>query len=346
MSLEIYPEDYSTRYQINHAISIQTTEYYNDIGKIQLVAPVSEHNIAALKVGAMIYDTTRGTTYIIVNTKHDTVQNRISVNGYTANWRLNQRVVAAKKTVTNIESGVYALVKENLRGLTRINVAVAQGLTEQYQPEDDADNTVYGGQLLDKIIDVLDTGALGHRMIWDGDSLEHTFEVYKGADRTEGIHAVSFVEEQGTCSDLVISQDDSTFKNVAYVKYKLSDDSEPVAVVGSASGDNRYERWLDTSVSQEEEDTPAIVKKKAVSFGNMELGKYKKRSNFDVSIAPDELGTRFDMGDIVNCVSVRFNVSFSARITGIKYKLDATGEKTEIILGEPTLTALGALKLG
>lgn len=86
--------------------------------------------------------------------------------------------------------------------------------------------------------------------------------------------------------------------------------------------------------------------KKAVSFGNMELGKYLKRSSFDVTIDPDELGTRYSIGDIVNCVSVRFGVSFSARITGVKYKLDANGEKTEIILGEPTLTAFEAIKLG
>jgi hypothetical protein len=44
-------------------------------------------------------------------------------------------------------------------------------------------------------------------------------------------------------------------------------------------------------------------------------------------------------------VSIRFGVSFHARITGVKYKMDATGEKTEIILGDPILTALGALKL-
>lgn len=346
MSIEIYPEDFSTRYQLNHAISIQTTEYYNDIGKIQLVVPVSDYNINAIKEGSMLYDTERGTTYIIVSTKHDTTQNRISANGYTTNWRLNHRVVAAKKTVTNIESGVYALVNDNLRGLTRIKTAAATGLTEQYQPDEDADNTVYGGQLLDRIMDVLDTGELGHRMDWDGDELQYTFTVYKGVDRTEGIHAVSFVEEQGTCSDLVISQDVSTFKNVAYVKYKLSDESEPVTVVGTSTGDDRYERWFDTSISQEDEETANDVNKKAVSFGNLELGKYLKRSSFDVTIDPNELGTRYSIGDIVNCVSVRFGVSFSARITGVKYKLDATGEKTEIILGEPTLTALEAIKLG
>lgn len=346
MSFEIYPADFSTRYQLTHAISIQSAEYYNDIGKIQLVAPVSDYNIKALREGAMLYDTKRGTTYDIVRTKHDTVQNRITANGYATASRLNKRVVAAKKSIATIETGVYELLNENLRGLTRIQTATASGLNEQYQPDDDADNTVYGGQLLDKIMDVLETGELGHKMLWDGDALKLTFKIYKGVDRTAGIHAVSFVEEQGTCSDLVINKDISTYKNVAYVKYKLSDDTEPVAIVGAATGNERFERWFDTSVSQEEEETADDAKKKAVTFGNMELGKYIKRSSFDVVIDPSELGARYDLGDIVNCVSMRFDVSFAARITGIKYKLDRTGEKTEIILGDPILTALGAMELG
>lgn len=314
--------------------------FYNGVGKLQLTLPINDYNITAVRNGSLLYDTVRGESFVIANTRFDTLRNQITANGYTANWLLNKRVVAEKKAIENIEAGVLELVADNLRGLTRIEVAEAIGLTEQYQPGDDEDNTVYGGQLLDKLISVLDTGELGHRMTWDGDALKHTFEIYKGADRTEGIHAVAFVEEQGTCSDLSINEDFSTLKNVAYVSYKLSDDTEPVTVVGTSTGDDRYERWFDASFAQEPEETAADVNRKAVSFGNVELGKYKKRSSFDVTIAPEELGTRYDIGDIVTCVSNRFDVSFKARITGVKYKLDRTGEKTEIVLGDPILNAL------
>lgn len=345
MSFEIYPPDFSTRYQLTHAISIQLTEHYNAIGKIQVVVPVDDYNIAALREGSILFNTTRSATYVIVNVKHDTVQNRITANGYTCNWFLNKRVVATKKAITTIETGVYSLINENLRGLTRIQTATPAGLTEKFQPVDDEDNTVYGGQLLDKIMDVLDSAALGHRMEWDGKELKHTFRVIKGTDRTSGIHRVAFVEEQGTCSDLIINKDVSTFKNVAYVKYRLSDETEPVAVVGSAAGDDRFERWFDSSVSQEPDASIADTKRAATSFANMELGKYIKRSSFDVVIDPSELGSRYDIGDVVLCISVRFGVSFAARITGLKYTLDRTGEKTQIILGDPILDALSEEKL-
>ena len=38
MSIEIYPEDFSTRYGLTHAISITMTAYYNDIGTLVPIA--------------------------------------------------------------------------------------------------------------------------------------------------------------------------------------------------------------------------------------------------------------------------------------------------------------------
>jgi hypothetical protein len=182
-------------------------------------------------------------------------------------------------------------------------------------------------------------------MVWDPGKLAWTFEIFKGEDLTSGIHAVAFAEEQGTCSDLVINEDTSTFKNVAYVKYRLSDESEPVATVGSATGDNRFEKWFETSVTQEQGESASACRKRAVAYATMELGKLIRRKSFTVTIDASELGTLYNIGDVVSCVSIRFGVSFNARITGVKYKMDITGETTEIILGDPILTALGVLKL-
>lgn len=117
MSFEIYKEDFSTRYEIRHAISVIMSIYYNDIGKLILVAPVSDYNINVLKVGNLLYDTERDATFVIENTKIDTTTNRITANGYTANWLLNKRIIASEYHMENIETGVYKLVSDNLRGL-------------------------------------------------------------------------------------------------------------------------------------------------------------------------------------------------------------------------------------
>ena len=350
MSIEVYPSDFSTRYEITHAISIQMSHYYNDTGKIQLVVAVNDYNITALQKGNIVYDTKRGITYRLVNVRKDTIENRITANGYTAEYLLNKRTVASKKQITTIETGVYGIINDNLRNLTRISTAAVKGLTEKWQPDDpeteENESEVYGGQVLDVITPILEYGSLGRRMNWDATNLAWQFEIYKGTDRTSGIHAIVFSEEQGTCSQLVINEDDSTFKNFAYCLYELSDDTEQVVTIGTATGDNRNEVWFSTGVHQEDGETAQKTKERAISYGQLELGKYINRQSFSVVVDASELGVLYDIGDIVSCSSVRFGTRFNARITGATYKMDARGEQTSIHLGDPILTALGELKLG
>ena len=339
MSLEIYPSDFSTRYELKHAVSVQMSVYYNDIGKLTLVAPVNDYNIKALQVGNMLFDTDRNVTYIIVNTKHDTDQSRITANGYTANWLLNKRCIASEYHLTTLESGVYALVNANLRNMSRIATAAAAGLTEA------TDAILKGGQLLDEIMPYLEEAGLGQKMVWDAETLSHTFKIYKGNDLTAGIHAVVFSEEQGTAQELVINDDDSTLKNFAYVTGTLKDDVAFVEEVGTATGDTRREVWFNTNVRQEDEESEADCRARARAYATMELGKRIRRKSFSVAIDSSDLGVAYNLGDIVSCVSVRFGVSFNARITGVKYKMDSNSTSTEIVLGDPILTALGEMKL-
>jgi hypothetical protein len=238
-----------------------------------------------------------------------------------------------------LESGVYDIVNVNMRDMTRLSTAPVEGLTER------TNTILHGGQILDEIKPFLEEAQLGNKMIWNPDTLSHTFKIYKGANLTEGIHAVVFSDEQGTAKDLVINDDDSTFKNFAYVKGILKDGTEFVETVGTATGDDRREIWFDTSVSQEADESVEDCKARAVAYATMELGKRIHRQSFSVAIDASELGVMYNLGDIVSCVSIRFGVSFNARITGVKYTLDNRKTKTEIILGEPQLTVIDEVKI-
>lgn len=349
MSLEIYPSDFSTRYGLYAATAIFMSENYNDIGKIQVVEPLDDYAIQSLKVGNIVYNTVRGTTYVIENVQSDTIRRQITANGYTVDYFLNKRCVAVSRKIANIERDTYSLISDNLRGLPRIDLAPIKGLTETFQDdnpqtEDQDESVIYGGQLLDKIKEVLNYGELGRRMTWNPDAFRWTFEIYKGVDKTKGIHSVAFVEEHGTCSDLIINIDESTYKNVAYIRYKIKD-QEKLISIGQHEGADREEYWCTAVVVGDSDQPEAEVKKKAERQAALELGKHIKRNNFTVSIDATEFGIRYDLGDIVSCVSNRFGVAFTARVTGWKYELDSNGEKTSIVLGEPTLTALEEMRI-
>lgn len=339
MSLELYAPDFSTRYEITHAISIQLTEYYNDIGKMILVVPIDDYNIRAIQVGGILYRTETETSHIIQNVKYDADQSRITATGYTTNWLLNKRVIASLYAMTNIEAGAYAIVNENMRGFSNITVASSKGFS------DTTSAILYGGQLLDSLIPIFSAANIGQRMTWNPDTLGHVFEVYKGRDLTSGIHAVVFSEEQGSAQSLVITDDNSTFKNVAYVTGKLDNDTEIVVVTGNASGDDRYEHWDGGSTRQEDGETETAFRARLAEIGAQKLAERIRRQTFSVIIDPSDYGYAFQLGDVVSCVSVRFSMQFNARISGVKYTMDSKSTGIELILGDPILTAIGEMKL-
>lgn len=336
MSIIIYTPDYSGRNEIANVLSVQMSYYYNDVGKLILDVPITPYNVEVLKNDSVLYDTDKKIAFIIKNVKTDTKQNRITANGFTTNTLLNKRIIAAAVTVSNVENGVYTVVNDNLRGLTKISTAPEKGLTEQTRV------TLYGKEILEQIMPVLSRTELGNRMIWNHRTEQHIFEVYKGQDRTTGNNAVIFSDEQGTARDLVITDDVSTFKNVVYVTSTYSDtdgvERQLLEVVGTAIGDDRHEQWLDVDLQPEEGETEAEFRERMRNHGEMQLGKNIKALSFGVVIDPSELGTVYNIGDVVACVSKRFGVRFNARVSGMKYKQDVKSKTTEIILSEPIIT--------
>jgi len=339
MSLELYTPDLSNRHEISHAISLQTDEYYNETGKLTLVVSASDYNIGIVREGAVLLRTDTGTAMIIRSVTIDSSQNRNTANGYTTDTLLNQRVFAAPAAIQTIETDLYAGIAANLRQLPHVALAGVKGLTET------AASVLYGGELLDEAIPILDAAELGHRMTWDADTLTHVFEIYKGADLTDGIHAVVFSDEMGTASNLKIGDDASVFKNVCYVTGKF-DDAEVVEIVGTAAGGDRCEMWAAAGgVSQQNGETLAAYRARLAQRGAEELAKHVRRSSFSVLIDASELGNAYSLGDVVRCASRKYGMMFTARIKGVKRRMDMNGETTELVLGEPALDVIGELKL-
>ena len=337
----VYNEELTNFKEISHALSIQMEEHYNAIGKAIITLPIDDYNISAIQNGGIIYDTVRDMSFVIRNHKYDTARSTVTVNAYTCNRLLNKRAIIQKNTITNIESGVRSVVEGNLRGLQNVEIGEPNGF------DDSAETMLYGGQVLDKIMPILETVKIGNRMRWDADRRVHVFELYKGRDLTEGIHAVVFSEEYKTAKDLVIANDDSIFKNVIYVPGTLKDDEETeiVVEVGTASGGERFEKWLDRTFRQDKEETESQFRERLKQIGLEEIARLVSRHTFSVSIDTKEYGTTYKLGDVVSCVSQRFGVELKSRITSVKYTLDISGEKIKLILGEPILTALGEVKL-
>ena len=339
MSFEIYTPDLSNRHELTHALSVTTTVHYNGIGKFTMILPIDDYNIQAVQNNAIILDKRDFQTFLVTSIQTDTINNQLVVNGYTANAVLNRRVVASPLAAGNLEAGAYALLTANLRELPGVALAEAKGLEEA------AEITVQGGQLLDQVIALLAAGELGHRFVWDYRTKTHTFEVYKGEDRTKGVHAVAFSYERGTAQDLVISDDISALKNVFYIQGRTRDDVPVLEVVGDAQGEDRYEKWLTSEPRQDSQETEAVFRARLRGIALEAAADYLRRQSFQVVIDPADYGVHYGLGDVVSCVSTTFGVRFDTRITGVTYSLDINGAQTALTLGEPRINVLEEMRL-
>ena len=328
-----------TSYHEIRANSFQTEEWYNDIGKFTLIVPPTNYNIQHLVKGAILYRNKINQAMVVTRVSPDTSQDRITINGYTTNWLLNKRTISSPTVISNVESGIYAAVNANLRGLPSVQIAPAQALPETHNA------ILFGGQLLDEFMPILDAVELGQRMRFDTKTRKHIFELYKGSDLTSGSHAVIFSDEQGTARDLKIEDDESLFKNVIYVHGTLADGSTTLRTVGTVTGMDRYEYWHDSRLKQESGEPLAAFQARLDAAGAAEAAKRVRSLGFSVHVDPGEYGVKYRMGDRVRCVSRRFGVQFTAIIQGVKRTIQAQSETVSIVLGEPEITVIGEMKL-
>lgn len=340
--LYVFTPDLSNYHEVLFQ-TYQTEEYYNGIGKFTLVVSPTAENILHLKKDCILYRTDIKQAMWIRRVSPDTSQRRITVNGYTTNALLNKRVLESPLTIGNVESGVYNAISENLRGLPNIEIAENKGLSQIWA------GIVEKKELLTSIIPILDTVDLGHKMTFDYKAKKHKFEIYQGRDLTYGYKAVIFSDERGTARDLKIENDDSVFKNVCYVIGETTDGNgnktQTVYQVGNATGDNRYEMWASAVVQKQENETNEAFRARINDVGLTELAKRISRTSFSVSVDESEYGKSFQLGDKVSCVSKRFGVKFSARVTGVKFTQDPNKKSTNIILGTPELDIIGEMRL-
>ena len=336
----IFDPDLTGYHELSHAETLQMTEYYNDIGTFTLTLPVDAYNIAHVVNGAVVYRRDTGQSFVVERVEHDTANNRITANGYTANRLLNRRVFYTSAAVQTLSTDLYPAISENLRSLAHVTVSsVAPSVSET------TDAVLYGTEICDTVIELLEALDVGHRMRFDTATRKHVFEIYKGQDLTSGSQAVVFSEEHGTAQDLVIENDETTLKNYVYVQGELTGGTTILETVGDSAAEDLRELWLDSKLKQDKNETEAAFRLRLQAKGTEELAKRIRRLNFSVVPRADAFGSAYKLGDMVSCVSKRFGVKFHARIKCAKYTLDAGGEKIEIVLGDPQLDVIGEMKL-
>lgn len=332
MILHVMDENFSYRGRIENFRSLRWIEQYQGTGGLTLIVDDTDQNAAVLRRGCILFRGDRKTAMQIVKISRSTADATIRVYGHTTLILLDRRIILGKYAATNPETGIYDLVRDNLRGLSSVAIAPAQGYEGETQAEFEDDD------LLRALWELCEEGDLGVRMDYDHDGKQHIFQVYRGRDlayKEDG--GLVFSNEFGNMLSVSVDEDDSLHKNVCYVRGQRGKDDPVLVEVGDAEGVERREMIIQGS-SKTDEQTDDQYTQALQQEGKEALQECYDVTNFKAEINPEKFGAAYDLGDLVTCNATKYGVRFDARITEFEEDIDQGFRRVYITMGKPTIT--------
>lgn len=279
------------------------------------------------------------------------------VSGKFLTGYLNRRIIWGMKTLnTTSELAVRELTNENVinpsdvnRKIDLVSFGEAKGYTQEVNIQTSYVN------LLDKVEEIATDAELGIKARLDIQNKKIIFEMYEGLNRTVGqnINAPTiFSKEFENVLEQEYTDSSLGYRNVALVAGEGEGSERQLVTVGTTSGLDRYEMFVDARdlQSKKEDDTvipPAEYTEMLESRGQSKLDENKEIETFTSKINLNGnliYKKDFDLGDKVTCVSKAWGITIDTRITEIEEVYEASGKQVNVIFGDDIPTLLDKLK--
>lgn len=171
----------------------------------------------------------------------------------------------------------------------------------------------------------------------DFDTKKWVFDVIEGRNLTAGqseLPRVIFSHEFDNIQSQQYVDSLLQYKNVGYAGGKGEDEDRLMQMVGSASGLNRREVFLDCSGAEDADELTDIGEQKL-----SELKRIQTYSGMILDTHSFKYETDWDLGDVVTLQNKRWGLTMDARITEVR-EIYEPASKIEIVLGNeiPTIT--------
>lgn len=324
----------------NYKSAIWTSRYYES-GDFELYLPATTENIQLFHKDYYIVREGDWTQAMFVSNIEITTDveagNYLTVTGKSLQSILERRVIFPQTTVKGtVEECIRALITQNI-----INPAV---------PERKIDNFILGAEvgienatistqftgdnLGETITELCKAHGLGFDIALDIEEKQFVFILYKGADRSynqnENPYVVFSPEFENLLSSNYVNKSEG-YKNVAIVAGEGEGTDRKNTMVGTASGVNRYELFVDAKDVSSKVDDETLSTSEYTELltarGNEKLSEIAVTEEVEGEIILDYnyvLNKDFFLGDIVEVVN-EYGMSFTPRIIEVIESEDDTG---------------------
>lgn len=308
---------------------IWTNRYYTS-GDFELYAPLTTQLLNNIQRNYFIVrDDDLTQCMIISDIKINTSiinGNYITVTGKSLKSILNRRIIWSQ-TVLNgeVETMVRKLVTDNAISPTNSDRTIPRLILGDEIGFDAPINAQYTGDNLgDTISLICQNHRIGYDVKLDLENKQFVFVLYQGEDRTSSQTTLPRVVFSNDFDNLISSDysyTSSNYKNVALVAGEGEGTARRTLSVGSASGFERYELYVDARdvSSNDGEIQPTEYNYLLTARGSQKLSETMINENINGEIEATttyKLNVDFFLGDIVEVVNA-FGMTMAPRITEI-----------------------------
>ena len=338
--------------------SVQWLQNYKSPGEVKIICAPTEENQRNLIDGNRVFNTELDGIAKIVEVTYSTgiEKDFMTVRAVDAGHLLDERVIMATETVTNVEQGIYDIYNKNRRDLPLLT-ATPQGYTDTTNTERT------WGSVLERIITLCEASSLGFKVVFDEGSKSETLTVYKGIDRTverSPDYRGYLGTDNGVLSKVDVASGSVDFKNVAVVAGSGDGSQRIVEIVSIASnitGEARRELYVDRRDLQK---TYQIATQTGVDAWGNPIYEYtdgtytddeyrqvlrnaglealaEHNKNFSISCNVSQknvlFGEDYGLGDRMPIKVDKYGISTSADILSALHIYEETGQAIKITLG-------------
>lgn len=332
-------------------------ERFADAGVFELWCPLNDQNVELLKEGNLLWigGESAGVIEFLELSSDSEGTETLHVQGRLAESYLDYRTVyPTVSATTKVSTFLRKVVSDNVvnptetaRKISSVVLASAQavlGGTISHQKT--------GDTVLLEVSELCQANGLGFRLQFLPKERQFVFRVYQGLDRRleqEVNSPVLFSSDLDDILESSYSHNTSEWRNFAYVAGEDSGTSRRVQTVGSASGVNRRELFVDARDLQSTNDDGTSISVSEYNSmlterGKTSLEEYKDIETFSATIRTFGVtgyiyGKDFTLGDTVTVYDSRLKIRTDAIVTAVTRTFDESGEQLDITFGyqQPTL---------
>ena len=326
-AFNVYDKDLNRIGTIETWVSLFWQEGYNTVGTFVIECQQTKDVAKLLKVGNYIG---RGDFKTLCFIRSVEVRDHLIVaNGHPAVNILGERVSTAVIKNQNAEEAMRSLVA-NMSPWECVEVGELAGITEKFERQ------ISDKTLLEYCEEIAAEVDAGFRLRFDKANKKLLFEVYKPVKNKNLVFATKF----GNLAEIIYSETDNCFKNVAVVAGAGEGDARITVAVGdlTANGAARREMYVDArNVQFEEGEAEEAYKTRLENEGLEKLAAQIKIENLSAEINSDDFGKRYNLGDVVTCILDDLGVKLDTRIIGFSYTSQNNQAITELEFGKPII---------